>query len=86
MIVHLQCPGCKNSVTVIARTDDQFANICELHVCRNCYEKFRVVMDLLRCLGCNGQGSFHQCGVVTKFCVDRDGLVMKSFNKEPMKD
>ena len=76
MKVHLRCPDCKNSIAVITRTDDQFANICELHVCRYCYEKLRIVVDLLRCLGCSGQGSINRCGVKHRFYVDRDGLVI----------
>ena len=86
MRVYLQCPGCKNNITVTIRTDDQFANICELHVCRNCYEKLRIVVNLLRCLGCSGQGAINQCGVGHRFYVDGDGFVIQSLDEEPMKD
>jgi hypothetical protein len=76
--VRLRCPDCNSSITVEFKTDDQFGNICELHVCRNCYEKFRIVLDLVRCLGCSGQGSLNQCGVAKRFYIDSKGKVINA--------
>ena len=76
MIVKLRCPDCNSNITVGFKTDDQFANVCELHVCRKCYGKFRIVLDLLRCLGCSGQGALNQCGVSIRIYVDEYGRVI----------
>jgi hypothetical protein len=76
--VRLMCPDCRHIITVEFKTDDQFADVCELHVCRFCYEKFRIVFDLVRCLGCTGQGSLNQCGVAKRFYIDSNGKVFNA--------
>ena len=78
MKVRLRCPDCNHFISTEVGMDEQFVLVCELHVCRFCYEKFRIVLDLVRCLGCSGQGSINQCGVAIRFYIDSRGKVINA--------
>lgn len=76
MRIAVWCPVCKKNITICAKPMNGFVNVCELHICHTCYYKFRIVLDLLTCLGCAGQGALHICGSARKIYVGPNGEVL----------